>query len=61
MLFDDVRPNGHAVGVSPNDGVRVLDGPVILGIFRTDYDIVCLERGRYINDAESSRVDHSFI
>lgn len=48
ILFDDVRPSGHTVGVSPNDGVRVLDCTMVLGIFRTDDNIVCLERGRCV-------------
>lgn len=43
VLFDDVCPNGHAVGVSPNDGIRVPERAVVLGVFRTDYNIVCLE------------------
>lgn len=49
VLFDDVRPNGDAVGVSPDDGVRVLDGAVILGVFWTDHNIVCLERGQGVS------------
>jgi hypothetical protein len=48
VLFDDVCPNGHAVSVSPNDGIRVLDGTVIVGVFWTDHNIVCLVLGRYI-------------
>ena len=48
VLFDDVCPNRHAVSVSPNDGIHVLDGTVIIRVFRTDHNVVCLELGRYI-------------
>lgn len=39
----NVFTDGYAVGVSPNDSVCVLDVAVVLGVFRTDYDIVCLK------------------
>lgn len=48
VLFDDVCPDGHAVSVSPNDGIRVLDGTVVIGVFRTDHNIMCLELGGYV-------------
>lgn len=46
ILFDDMLPGWNAVGVSPDDSVRVLDHVVILGVFRTNHNIVSLKRGR---------------